>query len=294
VNRARLSDVKMILLFLGPALAVLFFTTIYPLIYAAVLSFRQYNLAKPYIPRIFVGISHYVSLLSSGRFFNSLYVTFKLMALAISVELILGFALALLLTQKLRGMRVIRTLFMIPMMISPVVVGLIWLFFYYPGLGYLNYFLSFLNVGPLRWLGGPNVALYSIAIADIWQWTPFVMLGVAAGLHALPIEPFEAARIDGCSKLQTLFHVTIPLLKPVLISLFLLRSIDCFKLYDIVFVLTKGGPGTTTEVVSFYIYREGFTLWRMGYGAAASFIVLAVIVGFSTLFIRTLKAEAKR
>jgi len=291
VNKATANNIKIVLLFLGPAMVVLFFTTIYPLVYAAILSFKQYNLAKPFIPRVFVGVRNYVDLLTNSRFYHSLLVTFKFMAISISIEFILGFALALLLTQNLKGMRAIRTLFMVPMMISPVVVGLIWLFFYYPGLGYLNYFLGFLNIPPLKWLGDENVALYSIAIADIWEWTPFVMLGVAAGLHGLPVEPFEAARIDGCSKLQTLHHITIPMLKPVLISLFLLRAIDCFKLYDIVFVLTKGGPGTTTEVVSFYIYREGFTLWRMGYGAAASFIVLAVIVGFSTLFIRTLKAE---
>ena len=291
MDHVRTKYLKIILIFLGPAVIVLFLTTIYPLIYSLILSFKQYNLAKPFIPRTFVGLSNYVSLLTSSRFFGSLLTTFKLMAIVISMEFVLGFAMALLLTQKLRGMRVLRTFFMIPMMISPVVVGLIWLFFYYPGLGYLNYFLSFLGVSALQWLGDPKVALYSIAIADIWEWTPFMMLGIAAGLHGLPIEPYEAARIDGCSKTQTLFYVTIPMLKPVLISLLLLRSIDCFKLYDIIFVLTKGGPGTTTEVASFYIYREGFTLWRMGYGAAASFIVLAIIVVGCTLFIRTLKAE---
>lgn len=118
-----------------------------------------------------------------------------------------------------------------------------------------------------------------------------MMLGIASGIHSLPSEPFEAATVDGCSKFQMLFRITIPMLKPVLISLVLLRFIDCFKLYDLVFVLTKGGPGTSTEVVSFFIYREGFTLWRMGYGAAASFIVLIVIILASTLFIKTLKAE---
>ena len=279
------------IVFLGPAVITLFATTIYPTIYAFILSFRQYNLAKPFIPRVWVGLDNYISLLTSSRFFESLYVTFKLMAIAITIEFVLGFALALLLTQNLRGLRGLRTLFMIPMMISPVVVALIWLFFYFPGLGYLNYFLEALHLPPMEWLGNPKVALFSIAIADIWEWTPFIMLGISAGLHSLPAEPYEASKIDGCSAWQTLIYVTIPGLKPILISLFLLRAIDLFKIYDIIFVLTKGGPGTSTEVISLYIYREGFTLWNMGYGAAASFIVLAIIVVLSTFFIKTLRAE---
>lgn len=136
---------KIVIIFLGPALIILFCTTIFPTIYSFILSFRQYNLAKPFIPRTFVGVKNYIDLLTSIRFYNSLYITFKLMAIVISIELVLGFALALILTQNLRGMRVLRTFFMIPMMISPVVVALIWLFFYYPGLGYLNYFLDFLK-----------------------------------------------------------------------------------------------------------------------------------------------------
>jgi multiple sugar transport system permease protein len=293
IKRVQLKYVKIGLLFLGPTVALLFLTTIYPLIYALYLSFRQFNLAKAFIPRVFVGLQNYIEVLSSERFYNSIWVTIKICAIAISVEFILGFALALLLTQKLRGMRVLRTLFMIPMMISPVVVGLIWLFFYYPGLGYLNYFLDFINIAPLQWLGDKNVALYSICIADIWEWTPFVMLGIAAGLHGLPTEPFEAAKIDGCSRFETLFHITIPMLKPTLITLFFIRMIDCFKIYDIIFVLTKGGPGTTTEAVSFYIYREGFTLWRMGLGAAASFFVLIMITMLCMFFIKTLSAEGE-
>ncbi len=288
---SRKRSLKIGAIFLLPAVLVLFLTTIYPLLYSLYLSFRQYNLAKPFIPRIFVGFRNYAELLQSPGFFHSLVVTFKLMAVAISVEFVLGFALALLLTQKLPGMPFVRTLFMIPMMISPIVAALIWLFLYFPGMGYLNYFLEFLHVGNVPWITGENVALYSIALVDIWQWTPFVMLGVAAGLQSLPQEPLEAAVVDGNSRLQVLIYLTIPQLKPILASLFLLRAIDCFKIYDVIFVLTKGGPGDKTESLSFYIYREGFTLWNMGVGAAASFISLIIITVMITLFIRTIKEE---
>ncbi len=288
---ARRRNVKIAAIFLAPAIVVLFAITIYPLLYSLVLSFRQYNLAKPFIPRVFVGLQNYSELLRSSRFYHSLFVTFELMAIAISIEFILGFALALLLTQKLRGMGFIRTLFMVPMMMSSIVVALMWLFLYFPGLGYLNYFLNLLNIASVPWITGENVALYSIAAVDIWQWTPFVMLGIAAGLQSLPQEPLEAAMVDGNTRLQVLTHLTIPQLKPILTSLFFLRAIDCFKIYDVIYVLTKGGPGDSTESLSFYIYREGFTLWQMGIGAASSFISLAIITVLITLFIRTMKED---
>jgi len=282
---------KIAAIFLLPALVVLFVTTIYPLLYSLNLSFHQFNLAKPFIPRIFIGLQNYATLLHDSGFYHSLFITFKLMVVAISVEFILGFALALLLTQKLRGMGFIRTLFMIPMMMSSIVVSLIWLFLYFPGMGYLNYFLNFLNVANVPWITGENVAIYSIALVDIWQWTPFVMLGIAAGLQSLPQEPLEAAMVDGNSSWQVLRYLTIPQLKPILASLFFLRAIDCFKIYDVIFVLTKGGPGDSTESLSFYIYREGFTLWNMGLGAAASFIALIIITVLITFFIRTMKQD---
>ncbi|HXT09698.1 MAG TPA: sugar ABC transporter permease [Roseiarcus sp.] len=291
---ARRRSLKIAGIFLLPALVVLFVTTIFPLLYSFNLSFRQFNLAKPFIPRIFVGLQNYKTLLQDNGFYHSLFVTFKVMVVAISVEFVLGFALALLLTQKLRGMGFIRTLFMIPMMMSSIVVSLIWLFLYFPGMGYLNYFLNFLHVADVPWITGENVALYSIALVDIWQWTPFVMLGIAAGLQSLPQEPLEAAMVDGNSRLQVLTHLTIPQLKPILASLFFLRAIDCFKIYDVIFVLTKGGPGDSTESLSFYIYREGFTLWQMGFGAAASFVALIIMTVLITLFIRTIKEEEPR
>lgn len=278
-------------IFLLPAILILFLTTIYPMIYAGYLSFRSYDLAKIFVPRVFVGWANYSEILSSSEFLHSLIVTFKLMAMTLSVQLVLGVGIALLVVQKLPGMPLARTLLMIPMMISPVIVGLVWLFLYFPELGYLNYFLSFLDIDSIPWISSTNWALWAIAIADIWQWTPFVMMGTAAALQSLSPEPYEAAMIDGNSRWDVFTRVTLPQLKPVLVSLMFLRAIDAFKIYDIIFVLTKGGPGDSTEVLSMFIYRQSFTFWRMGVGAAASFVSLIIIVVLITLFFKSLNRD---
>jgi multiple sugar transport system permease protein len=283
------------LVFLLPAVVVLFATTIYPMLYALWLSFRSYDLAKPFIPRVFVGLANYTEILSSAPFLHALLTTFKLMAMTLSVQLVLGVGIALLVTQKLPGMALIRTLLLIPMMISPVIVGLVWLFLYFPELGYLNYFIGLVGIDPIPWITSTEWALTAIAIADIWQWTPFVMMGTAAALQSLSPEPYEAARIDGNSRIDVFLHVTLPQLRPVLVSLMFLRAIDAFKIYDVIFVLTKGGPGDSTEVISLFIYRQSFTFWRMGVGAAASFVSLVIISVLITLFFRSMRrSEAAR
>ncbi len=188
---------RIFLIFMVPAILVLFCTTIYPMLYAGYLSFRSYDLAKLFVPRIFVGWANYREILSSSEFLHTLTVTFKLMLMTLSVQLVLGVGLALLVTQRLPGMGVIRTLLLIPMMISPVIVGLVWLFLYFPELGYLNYFLSFFGVSPIPWITSTQWALWAIAMADIWQRLiplsqadpDFVSGGVDApfGCHYVPI-----------------------------------------------------------------------------------------------------------
>ncbi len=279
------------IVFMVPAILVLFLTTIYPMIYAGYLSFRSYDLAKLFVPRVFVGWANYREILSSSEFLHTLIITFKLMVMTLSVQLVLGVGMALLVTQRLPGMGIIRTALLIPMMISPVIVGLVWLFLYFPELGYLNYFLSFVGINPIPWITSTEWALWAIAIADIWQWTPFVMMGTAAAITNLSPEPYESARIDGNSRWEVFWYVTLPQIKPVLISLMFLRAIDAFKIYDIIFVLTKGGPGDSTEVLSMFIYRQSFTFWRMGVGAAASFVSLAIIVILITLFFKSLSRD---
>ncbi|MGQ3293141.1 MAG: carbohydrate ABC transporter permease, partial [Shinella sp.] len=235
--------------------------------------------------------ANYAEILSSGTFLHALITTLKLMVMTLSIQLVLGVGIALLVTQRLPGMGVARTLLLIPMMISPVIVGLVWLFLYFPELGYLNYFLSLVGIPAVGWITTTKWALWAIAIADIWQWTPFIMMGTAAALHSRSPEPYEAAMFDGNSRWDIFWRVTLPQLKPVLISLMFLRAIDAFKIYDIIFVLTKGGPGDSTEVLSMFIYRESFTFWRMGMGAAASFVSLAIITVLVTFFFKSLNRD---
>ena len=282
---------RIFLIFLVPAILALFLTTIYPMIYAGYLSFRSYDLAKLFVPRVFVGWANYIEVVGSSEFTHTLVTTFKLMAMTLSVQLVLGVGIAVLVTQKLPGMPLARTLLMVPMMISPVIVGLVWLFLYFPELGYLNYFLSGIGVNAIPWITSTDWALWAIAIADIWQWTPFVMMGAVAAIESLSPEPYEAATINGNTRWDVFTKVTLPQIKPVLISLMFLRAIDAFKIYDLIFVLTKGGPGDSTEVLSMYIYRQSFTFWRMGVGAAASFVSLAIIVVLITLFFKSLQRE---
>jgi multiple sugar transport system permease protein len=282
---------KIFMIFLLPAMLVLFLTTIYPMLYAGYLSFRSYDMAKPFVPRVFVGWANYAEVVTSFEFLNALWITFKLMIITLTVQLFLGVGAALLVTQRLPGMGIARTLLLIPMMISPVIVGLVWLFLYFPELGYLNYFLSLIGASGIPWITSTNWAIWALAMADIWQWTPFIMMGTAAALTSLSPEPYEAAKIDGNTRWQVFRYVTLPQLKPVLVSLLFLRAIDAFKIYDIIFVLTKGGPGDSTEVLSLFIYRQSFTFWRMGVGAAASFVSLAIIVILITLFFKSLNRD---
>ena len=191
----------------------------------------------------------------------------------------------------LRQAGLIRTILILPTMMTPVVVGLIWRFMYNPELGMANYLLSFLGLGPFNWLGNRHLAMYAVMFADIWQWTPFMALVMLAGLQALPDEPFEAASIDGASGLQMVRYITLPLLRPTMLVAVLIRLMDAFKSFDLIFVLTGGGPGMTTEVLSFHIYRTGFKFFHMGYAAAMSYVMLVIVVLVSQILIRFLARE---
>ncbi len=227
-------------------------------------------------------------LIDDPNFYNSLRVTVIFVGAAVGIEFVLGFILALLINREFSGGRVISAFLVTPMMMTPVVAGLMWRMFYHPEFGVLNYVLHVFRVGdkPLEWIADPNLALWSILIVDIWQWTPFVFLIMLSGLRALPKEPFESAVVDGASSWQMFRYITVPLLQPAIVVAVLIRCIDAFRIFDKVFVLTMGGPGSTTEVLSLYTYLTGFRYLSTGYAAALSYILLIIIVVISTFFIR--------
>jgi len=208
-------------------------------------------------------------------------------------EFFLGLGLALLLDQPFRGRGLFRAILLIPMMLPPVVVGVVWRLMYNPDFGAINGTLkgAGVNTEALTWTASPGLALASVIAVDIWQWTPFMFLILLAGLQAIPQEPYEAAMIDGSNWWQTFCHVTLPMLKPAILIALLLRTMDLLRVFDQIFILTGGGPGFATETVSLYIYRAAFRFADFGYAAAMSFVLLALTNVISLIYIRFLQAK---
>lgn len=282
------------LLFIGPAVFILLFIVIFPMVYSWALSFAEWNLMRGGDWR-FVGLRNYAqALLHDPHFYTSLRVTLIYVILAVGIQFLLGLVIALLLNRPLKRVGFLRTVLVIPTTMTPVVVGIIWRLLYNPELGTINYFLSLFGFRPLSWLGDPSLALPSVIMADIWQWTPFMALILLAGLQALPREPYEASVVDGATTLQTFRLITFPLLLPTIIVALLLRIMDAFKIFDLIFILTGGGPGMTTEVLSFYTYRFGFKFFHMGRAAAMSLLLFAILFVITQIFLKYYRAGEER
>ncbi len=222
-------------------------------------------------------------------FLNSLRNTIVFTVSAVTAEFVLGLALALLFDKYVRRLDFLKTILMMPMMLPPIAVAITWKLIYQPQFGVLNELMFQLGLPLQAWAGDVNLAMFSIVLADIWQWTPFIFLLMLAGLAGLPNEPYEAAAIDGASAWRQFCDLTLPFLKPVIAIALLLRIMDALRLFDLVFILTVGGPAGATETLSLYIFKVAFTFVDIGYAAAISFFVLVVTVVFSTWFIRRMR-----
>ncbi|MCC7024846.1 MAG: sugar ABC transporter permease [Thermomicrobiales bacterium] len=275
------------LVLLLPTVVVLLLLTIYPTIYSFSLSLNEWNMSNRLATWNFVGLGNYVAILRDARFWNAAQITGTFILGTVTAQLLLGLGIALLLQRQVVAQGFVRTALLLPMMTTPVVVGLIWRFMYNPTQGILNYLLGSVGLPTPNWLGSLKTGLISVMIADIWEWTPFMILILLAALQTLPQEPFEAAAIDGANAWQAFTHITLPLLRPTIVVAVLLRVIDSFKTFDLVYVLTNGGPGTSTETLSFYTYKWGFKFFQMGYAAALSFVMLIMVVIFANLLILT-------
>jgi multiple sugar transport system permease protein len=271
---------------LGPAVLVLALVVAFPFLYSLVLSLHNWNLADRKATWTFVGLENYVAALTRDPFFWSAFkVTAIFLVGAVVTQMLLGLAIALLLNRQFRGQGLVRTIIMLPLMTTPVVVGLIWRFMYNPERGMVNYLLSFVGIAGPDWLGRQQTAMAAVILADVWEWTPFVALIVLAALQALPEDPYEAARIDGASGWQSFLYITLPLITPALLVAGLIRLMDAFKTFDLIYVLTLGGPGVSTQVLSLYTYKYGFKFFRMGYASALSYIMVFLIVVVANIFI---------
>ena len=278
-SRLHLSDRWFSIALIAPAMAVILVFALVPLFYAADVSFRFADLTRGRVGD-YVGLSNYRAVFADPAFWDAAWITLKFTLAAVGAQMTLGVAIAFLLHGATRGKTVIRSLIILPLATSAAVTGLFWRYLYDTQFGVMNWVLGGLGLPEPNWLGDFNIALWSVVVFDIWQWTPFVALIALAGLQALPKEPFEAAELDGASTWRVLRTLTFPLLKPVLFLVLVLRTIDCVRLYDAVAVLTRGGPGTSTETMTFYLYRTGLKLFRMDYASTMSvFFLYVMLVG---------------
>lgn len=272
-----------------PAVLVLLAVTVYPLIYSLRLSFYRLELTFSPLEQ-WVGLDNYRrALFDDPRFWPAMYRSLLLVVFGVLIELVLGLGLAVLLNRVGRGRSVVTGLLLIPIMMAPVVVATQGVVIFNVQYGPLNYLLEQIGVGGPIWLGDSDVALKTILLADVWQWTPFVAIIMAAGLRSLPVDVFEAAEVDGAHRLQTFRTLTLPLLQPLIIVTVLLRAMDIFKVFDTVYVLTGGGPGDATETASFYTYLQGLRFFSFGYAAAISYLQLIVVSVVATILIRRMR-----
>ncbi len=269
----------------APAVAVLLPLSIYPLIFAVKVALT--NSAGAFAFDNFLRLAH------DGVFAAAAVQTVVFTAIALAIEFALGLALALLVDSLSHARPLFRAGILVPMLLPPVVAAVVWRLIYNPQFGVLNLTLRRLgvNTAALTWTNGERSALLSVIAVDVWEWTPFIFLLLSAGLQAIPAEPLEAARIDGASWWQRLRDITLPLLKPAMFLALLLRAMDLVRIFDQIFILTQGGPGTATETVSLYIYRTAFRFSNFGYAAAMSFVLLIATMLFSRTLLRVMRTR---
>jgi multiple sugar transport system permease protein len=285
INRRYSADRALAYLLVAPTVAVLLALTIYPLIYSIKTSLQGESGNWT--------LQNFARLAGDQFFLSALAHTLVYTAIALTLEFLIGLALAVLLDTQMRARGLFRTLLLVPMMLPPVVVGVVWRLMLNSNFGAVNGTLKGVGVNTeaLTWTASPKLAMASVIVADVWQWTPFMFLILLAGLQAIPREPYEAALIDGSSAWQTFRHVTLPLLKPAILIALLLRTMDLLRVFDQIFILTEGGPGLATETVSLYIYRTAFRFSNFGYAAAMSFVLLVITNVISVGYIRLLQTR---
>ncbi len=269
--------------FTVPTIFILLFLVVFPLAYTFFISFFDWGMSGNAQMK-FVGLDNYRYLFASARFWEAVGRTFLFSAVGIGTEGILGVALALYLNRDFKGRNLVKTAFLLPMVATPVAVGLVWRLIYEPSIGIANQVCMWLGLGRQPWLGSPDMALPALLAVDIWQWTPMVMLVVLAGATALPTDVLESAQVDGAGKWQLTRKITLPLLRPTILTALLLRLIDVLKTFDIIYSTTQGGPGYATETLNILSYREAFEYFKFGRASATLVVffltVLLIAIGF--------------
>jgi multiple sugar transport system permease protein len=277
-------EARFIFLMLAPAVVLLFGLTMAPFLASVWLSLTNYLLTDP--PARFIGLRNYAELMTSPDFWRALVTSIVFTAGAVFLECTVGVAIAVLLHNETRLIGFLRTIYLLPLAITPVAALFTFRMMLNPGLGVVNYLLRQVGLPPQDWLGSHSLALFTLILVDTWQWTPFMLLIIAGGLASLSEEPFEAAKLDGANAIQILIHVTLPLLRPFLYVAVLFRSIDAFKTFDLIYVLTAGGPGTATTTINLYGYKQAIEFLSLGRGAAIAILIMIIMTIYANLLMR--------
>ena len=292
-RRNRLSDRAIQNLFMWPTLILLIVMNVFPLFYSLYLSFTDYSAIGRTAPS-WVGFANFAEVLNNEALWEYFATTGRFAFLSVILQTLLGFSLAMLVKEKFKGSGIITTLILIPMMLSPVVVGLFWKLMYNPTFGYLNFLLGLTDpaIAP-DWLASrigrepfPGLALWSVVLVDVWMWSPFVMLLALSGLKAIPDYLYEAAAIDRASSWFQFWRITLPQVTPLLLIAVLFRTIEAFKSFDLVMGMTGGGPGVQTELVAVNLYRRAFTEWDTSLSSALAYVILIIVIAISNLYIK--------
>ncbi len=274
--------------FIWPALFVVLAISIFPLIYSLTTSFMSFRLVPPSPPR-FNGIENYISLLTNPRFWHVTVTTSIIAFTSVAIQYIIGFGVALALHAKVPGEKLFRVGFLLPMLIAPVAVALIARQIFNPTQGPLNQFMTFLGFPNLPFLTETHWAIGALITVEVWQWTPFIILMLLAGLATLPDDVYEAASLENASPWRQFWDITFPMMLPISAAVVFIRLIESYKIIDTVFVLTGGGPGISTETLTLFAYQEGFKKFNLGYTSALSFLFLIVITVIGVVYLAILK-----
>lgn len=289
--KKRRSDKASTWLFLAPALIFLAITALFPLLYSLYLSFFKYKLNLPNQTPEFVGLSNYIRMFTDSMLHASTWNTLVFAVISVALEVVLGLMLAMIICSDKMWARVVTSIFMVPMIMAPVAIGTMWRMMLDGTTGVINYFLSFLGIAPIQWLSDATMAKISVLLVNVWQLTPWVAIICIAGLKALPGECIQAALVDGATPRQIFWRIVLPLVKPVLVIVIMMRFTDAFKVFDTIYTMTNGGPGTATEMLPNYIYKQGLKYYDAGYTAALAVVFVLTMTLVSLFFLRWRRKE---
>lgn len=273
-------------IFPAPAFLVVGLIIVYPVIYTGWMSLQEWFASSLTLPK-YIGAANYQKILTADpRFREAFFRTLWFTLVAVSFETALGVTMAVIFNREFWGKGLVRTLSILPMMATPTAISLVFVMMYHPTLGVLNYLVTRLGLPLFTWTYSSRTALYAIALVDVWEWTPLIMLIAMAGLASLPKEPYESAKIDGASAFQCFYLITLPLLRPTLVVAILFRAIDALKTFDIIFVMTQGGPSNASETINILLFNQAFSYFNMGYASSMAVALFAIIMGICLILMK--------